>query len=419
MHVCDAVPHRPAVCIFSSAQQLMTRRMEHRVVGITCFSPYSSLPATSSIPAGNPTEMVFQNTYRGFVYRQLFITPAPITPSTVSLAGQTGIVTGSNTGLGYYASSQLLSLGLSRLILAVRDTTKGEKAMSSLLATLEESSPGSAKNPPQVEVWPVDLTNYTSIIEFANRVRDTPNLHINFIILNAGVARFGFEPAPNGNEITIQTNWLSTALMAITLRPILQAQYIQAKRTATNGHIPPPPVLSIVGSEVAQWAVFKERRIAASVPHASVIAVLNDRKKYNPGDRYNTSKLLLTLFFREFVDRLPSTKNDVIVNLVNPGFCYGSELHRAITGPLGAVFGGVKRAIGRSTEVGARTLVHGAVVAGQETHGCYLSDEKVAPWMDFVITPKGEQAAHEMWKELSEELRGVINIDGVMEQTGV
>ncbi|KAI4218550.1 MAG: hypothetical protein L6R36_008895, partial [Xanthoria steineri] len=158
--------------------------------------------------------------------------------------------------------------------------------------------------------------------------------------------------------------------------------------------------------------------IAASGPHNSVLAVLNDRKKSNPGDRYNTSKLLLTLFFREFVDRLPSTKNDVIVNLVNPGFCYGSELHRAITGPLGTVFGGVKRAIGRSTEVGARTLVHGAVVAGKKTHGCYLSDEKVAPWMDFVITPKGEQAAHEMWKELSEELSGVINMDGLMEQTG-
>ncbi|KAL8636668.1 MAG: hypothetical protein Q9228_005962 [Teloschistes exilis] len=363
--------------------------------------------------------MVFQNTYRGFLYRQLFTTPALVTPSTVSLAGQTGIVTGSNTGLGYHASSQLLSLGLSRLILAVRDTAKGERARSSLLATLNESSRGGGKSQPEVEVWPVDLTNYTSIIEFADRVRDTPNLHVNFIILNAGVARFGFEPAPNGNEITVQTNWLSTALMAITLRPILQAQYSQARQTAINGHTPRPPVLSIVGSEVAQWAAFKERKIAASDPHTSVLDVLNDRKKFNPGDRYYTSKLLLTLFFREFIDRLPSSKNDVVVNLVNPGFCYGSELHRSITGPLGAVFGGMKRAIGRSTEVGARTLVHGAVVAGKETHGCYLSDEKVAPWMDFVITSKGEQAAHEMWKELSEELRGVVKIDRVMEQTGI
>ncbi|KAL9011914.1 MAG: hypothetical protein Q9173_003285 [Seirophora scorigena] len=364
--------------------------------------------------------MVLQNTYRGFLYRQLFTTPPLITSSTVSLVGQTGIVTGSNTGLGYYASSQLLDLGLSRLVLAIRDTAKGEKARSSLLATWKESNPGSSsKNQPQVEVWPVDLTDYTSIIDFANRVRDTPNLLVNFIILNAGVARFGFEALPNGNELTVQTNWISTALMAITLRPILQAQYTRAKRTATNGNNPQPPVLSIVGSEVAQWAVFKERKIAASDPHTSVLAVLNDQKKFNPGDRYYTSKLLLTLFFREFVDRLPSAKNDVVVNLVNPGFCYGSELHRSLTGPLGAVFGGMKRAIGRSTEVGARTLVHGAVVAGRETHGCYLSDEKVAPWMDFVITSKGEQGAREMWKELGEELSGVIDIDVVMEQTGV
>ncbi|KAI4126765.1 MAG: hypothetical protein LQ338_003583 [Usnochroma carphineum] len=274
------------------------------------------------------------------------------------------------------------------------------------------------KAQPQVEVWAVDLTDYTSITDFASRVRDTPNLHVNFAILNAGVARFGFEKSPNGNEITIQTNWLGTALLAIALRLILEAQYTRAKRSTTNGRSPLPPVLSIVGSEVAQWAVFKERKIAASSPHTSVIDVLNDKKKFNPGDRYYTSKLLLALFFREFVQRLPSASNNGVVNLVNPGFCYGSELHRTLSGPLGSIFGGMKRAIGRPTEVGARTLVHGAVVAGKETHGCYLSDEKVAPWMDFVVSQKGEQAAHEMWREMSEELRDVIDVDGVMGQVG-
>ena len=54
--------------------------------------------------------MVFQNTYRGFFYRQIFVTPALINPSTCSLVGKTGIVTGSNTGLGYHASLQLLDI---------------------------------------------------------------------------------------------------------------------------------------------------------------------------------------------------------------------------------------------------------------------------------------------------------------------
>ncbi|KAL8935905.1 MAG: hypothetical protein Q9216_005204 [Gyalolechia sp. 2 TL-2023] len=357
--------------------------------------------------------MVLQNTYRGFLYRQLFVTPPLVTSPPVSLAGKTGIVTGSNTGLGYHASAQLLSLGLSHLILAVRDTAKGEQAKTSLLSTLKENK--SNKAPPRIEVWAVDLTDYTSITAFADRVRDTPDLQINFAILNAGVARFGFEQSRNGNEITIQTNWLGTALLALTLRPVLQAQYTNAKKTMTNGRSGPlPPVLSIVGSEVAQWAVFKERKIAASSPHTTILRVLNDKKKFNAADRYYTSKLLLTLFFRDFVERLPSTRNDVVINLVNPGFCYGSELHRTLSGPLGMIFGGMKRAIGRSTEVGARTLVHGAAVAGKETHGCYLSDSKIAPWMDFVASPKGEETAHELWKEMSEELKDFIDVESVM-----
>lgn len=263
----------------------------------------------------------------------------------------------------------------------------------------------------------MDLTDYTSIVQFAERVRDTQDLHIDFAILNAGVARFGFEISrPYGNEITIQTNWLGNALLALTLRPVFQAQYTRAKQNLVDGSSSTfiaPPVLSIVGSEVAQWAAFKERKIAAASPHTNIISVLNDKKNFSPGDRYYTSKLLLTLFFRDFITRLPSN-NDVIINLVIPGFCYGSELHRSLSGPLGMIFGAVKRAIGRSMDVGARTLTHGAVVAGKETHGCYLSDEKVAAWMDFVVTEKGKETGREIWKELSQELRGVVDVDELM-----
>ena len=365
--------------------------------------------------------MVFQNTYRGFFYRQIFVTPPLITPKTRSLIGKTGIVTGSNTGLGYHASSQLLSLGLSRLIIAVRDTTKGEAAKTSLLATLKAS--GVQSPAPIIEVWPVDLTKYESIMAFADRVRDTPDLKVNFCILNAGVARFTWEVV-NGNELTIATNWLGTALLAIVLRPVLQAQHTRGVGAANgNGHassssgsaaMEAGPVISIVGSEVAQWAAFKERKTAAK-QKSSVLSVLNDKAKFNAGDRYYTSKLLLTLFFREFVKRLPAD-NAVVVNIVNPGFCYGSELHRTLNGALGKVFGGMKRAIGRPTEVGARTLVHGAVVAGKESHGCYLSDEKVVPFMDFPLTAEGEACGRLMWGEMAGELSKALDVDAVMKE---
>lgn len=95
--------------------------------------------------------MPFHNTYPGFLYRQFLICPSKA-PSTTSLRRMAGIVTGSNTGLGYQASAQLLGLGLSHLILAVRSTSKGEAARKSLLVSL----PASAESP-VVEVWELDL----------------------------------------------------------------------------------------------------------------------------------------------------------------------------------------------------------------------------------------------------------------------
>lgn len=146
--------------------------------------------------------MVLQNTYIHFLYRQLFLTPSPVTTKDRFLIGQTAIVTGSNTGLGYHASVQLLSLGLSRLILAVRDPAKGEAAKQSLLMSLSVHH----DKQPTIEVWPLDMTDYASITAFVDRVRDTPGLTVNLTILNAGVFRLEFEEKALGNEVTMATN---------------------------------------------------------------------------------------------------------------------------------------------------------------------------------------------------------------------
>ena len=340
------------------------------------------------------------------------------------MVGKTGIVTGSNTGLGYHASAQLLALGLSRLILAVRDPEKGEAARTSLL-DLHPQRSVVGETVPTIEVWSVDLTDYTSMIAFSERVRYTPGLRVDFCILNAGVCRFGYEVA-NRNEVTVQTNWLGTALLAITLRPVLQAQYARGGGGVANGNgkangdvssnasAPSAPVISIVGSETAQWAAFQELKVADREKR-SVLSVLNDKPRFSAVDRYYTSKLLLALFLKEFTNRLPAD-NAVVVNMVNPGFCYGTELHRSLGGALGKVFGGVKRAIGRSTPVGARTLVHAAVIAGPESHGRYLCDEEEAPFMDFPLTAKGRACGRRMWKEMVDELGTLVDVDAVMKE---
>ena len=62
------------------------------------------------------------------LYRQFFLIPTKAKHQRSNLHGQTGIVIGSNIGLGLEASNQLLGLGLSYLILAVRNKEKGNNA---------------------------------------------------------------------------------------------------------------------------------------------------------------------------------------------------------------------------------------------------------------------------------------------------
>lgn len=58
-----------------------------------------------------------------YLHRQLFFTPQPV--AGVSVEGKTAIVTGSNCGVGLECSRQLLDLGITTLVLAVRSQVRG------------------------------------------------------------------------------------------------------------------------------------------------------------------------------------------------------------------------------------------------------------------------------------------------------
>ncbi|KAH1360553.1 hypothetical protein KXV22_002782 [Aspergillus fumigatus] len=88
----------------------------------------------------------------GFLYSQLFVTPAY---PTHSFKDQTIIVTGSNVGLGLEAARHFVRLNAATVILAVRNRPAGEAAKASIQA----SHPDSATS---VEVWDLDLASYAS-----------------------------------------------------------------------------------------------------------------------------------------------------------------------------------------------------------------------------------------------------------------
>ena len=93
----------------------------------------------------------------------------------------------------------------------------------------------------------------------------------------------------------------------------------------------------------------------------------------------------------------------MILNTLNPGLCH-SELGR--NAGLGLAI--IKALLARTTEVGSRTLV-AAAVAGQESHGKYMTDGQVndGAIASFVTSENGRKASEKVWKELKEILESI------------
>lgn len=231
-----------------------------------------------------------------FLYSQFFVSlPKP----SGSYNGKTVLVTGSNTGLGKEAARHFVQLGASSVILAVRSIEKGEAAKSDI-----ETTTKCAKD--VIKIWNLDMSSYESVIQFSSRV-EKEVARLNIAVLNAGVVKGNFEIFEQ-DEATITVNVVSTILLTLLLLPKLQ-------ETATRYNT--RPTLTLVDSEVHYWAKFNERH------GASIFDELRKNNgKPDMGERYYTSKLLLTMAMRAITDRKPTSQMTVTINAVNPGFCH-------------------------------------------------------------------------------------------------
>lgn len=236
-----------------------------------------------------------QASFPRYFYRQL--TAKPHVVKDVDLHGKTALVTGSNCGVGLETSRQLLDLGVSKLILAVRNEEKGRAAAADLLAGRKDISPGT------IEVWKLDLSVYDSVVAFADRVAKTVT-RLDIAILNAG-----FIPVKRtvntstGHDEIVQVNYLSTALLAVLLLPI-------AKRVRNNQ--PGPTRITLTLSEVAAWAQFP---VGKEVP---ILTALDAPGKLadDTNDRMFVSKLLGDYFVHKLAKKVPPSV--AIINAASP-----------------------------------------------------------------------------------------------------
>ncbi|TFB01796.1 Short chain dehydrogenase yanD [Trichoderma ghanense] len=313
-----------------------------------------------------------------WLYRQLLGRTPPLAQD-VNLSGKVAIVTGSNSGLGLETARQLLRLGLSKIILAVRSEPKGEAARKKLLADT-----GAA--PEEIEVWNLDLSSYESITQFADRAKVLDRLDI--AVLNAGLfqAKETFNPA-TGYEQCVQINYLSSMLLMTLLLGALKP-----KPGASPGR------LVLVSSDTAAWVNFKEQESRPILPIFKKKA-----EKWDMQERYGVSKLLGQFYLTELAKRVPASV--VTIDAVNPGFCYGTALTRDGNGTLtGALVNGFRRIVGKPSSIGALSIVHAAVSFGEEVHGQYTEDGEIRPMAPIIYKPEAQEIGKQLWNETMAEL---------------
>ncbi|KAF3397087.1 Short chain dehydrogenase yanD [Talaromyces pinophilus] len=320
----------------------------------------------------------------GFFRSQLCVKlPVP----TKQYTGQTVIVTGSNVGIGLETARYLVSLDAAKVILAVRNTAKGEAAAKSITQSTGRTG--------VVEVWPLDLTEYDSVKSFAERAKSLERLDI--LINNAGILVYDFEFAED-NESTITVNAVSAMLLSILLLPKLRDTSVRYGKEN---------VLTFTGSFVHYMTEFPERKAP------NILAELANKDRADMKNRYYVSKMVQLLMIRELANQIASSSlpGNITVSAVNPGFVK-TEVMRNASITFHLFFRPYRKLVARSAQEGARTLLH-AAAGGKETHGQYLSDCEVAVTSELVRSAEGKEAQKKLWTELSATLEKIV--PGIMQ----
>lgn len=140
--------------------------------------------------------------------------------------GRTIIVTGANVGLGLEAARHFTRLHADRVIVACRDTAKGEAAVQTIRAAHPDS-------PTRLDVWQVDLGVFNNVKAFAARVEKELG-RVDILLSNASLATAEYAETGEGWESTLAINVIGTFLLSILLLPKMRAT---AKQYKTKPHL--------------------------------------------------------------------------------------------------------------------------------------------------------------------------------------
>jgi len=296
--------------------------------------------------------------------------------TTADVPDQTGrvaVVTGANTGLGYYTAAVLAESG-AHVVLAVRNTEKGNHALARIVAAHPNAD---------VTLAELDLGSLDSVRTAAAALRKAYS-RIDLLINNAGVMWTPRQLTADGFEMQFGTNHLGHfALTGLLLDNLLPVRGSRVVTVSSVGH-----------------------RFRAAIHFDD----LQSEQHYDRFAAYGQSKLANLLFTYELQRRLASRQKNTIAVAAHPGSS-STELSRnapTLVKPLFALAGPL---LFQNAAMGALPTLRAATDPGVEGGQYYgpdgLGEQRGHPKLVSSSRQSHDEDVQDRLWTVSEELTGV------------
>jgi len=208
------------------------------------------------------------------------------------LSGRTAVVTGANSGIGFWTAFHLAAKG-ARVVMAVRSPERGGRAQLEILAMHPAA---------QLDVVPLDLASFESVSDFS-AVFSERYTALDILVNNAGVMAIPFRRTADGFEMQFGVNHLGHFALTGLLMPRLLAA-------------PAARVVTVSSMVHRQGKMDFEN--------------LNGERRYSPWGAYCQSKLANLLFAYELQRRAEAAGVSLISVAAHPGY---ARTKLPLTGP--------------------------------------------------------------------------------------
>ncbi|KAF5280964.1 hypothetical protein FQR65_LT14911 [Abscondita terminalis] len=244
--------------------------------------------------------------------------------SYTCLLGKTAIVTGSNTGIGFYTAQDFAMRGAT-VILACRNVDKASKAKQEIIKNTGNQN---------IIVEIVDFASLTSVRELARRIQ-SKHKKIDILVNNAGVMLFEDITTEDGLTMSMQVNFFGPFLLTMLLIDLI--------KNSKSGRI-----VNLSSRTVYVSKLKPDNLNYIATSFASRFFFTN----------YANSKLCVMLWTNELARRLKDT--GIIANSLHPGDSY-TQLLRHTSSFLLFLYWSISFLFLRTPEEGAQTVIYAAV----------------------------------------------------------